>query len=87
MGIVPKETELSRHDPDVKPWDKCSPEEKKLYARMMEVFAGFLEHTDYNIGRLLQFLKDIGEFENTLIMVISVTEQALKVVLLDQLTR
>jgi arylsulfatase len=38
---------------------------------MMEVFAGFLEHTDYHIGRLFQFLKEIGEFENTLIMVIS----------------
>jgi arylsulfatase len=38
---------------------------------MMEVFAGYLEHTDHHIGRLLQFLKDIGEFENTLIMVIS----------------
>ena len=71
LGIVPKETELSRHDPDVKPWDQCTPEEKILYARMMGVFAGFLEHTDYHIGRLLQFLKDIGEFENTLIMVIS----------------
>ncbi|AKB24804.1 Arylsulfatase [Methanosarcina sp. MTP4] len=71
LGIVPKDAELSRHDPDVKPWEKCSPEEKKLYARMMEVFAGFLEHTDYHIGRLLQFLKDIGEFDNTLIMVIS----------------
>ncbi len=71
LGIVPKDAELSRHDPDVRPWDECSPEEKKLYARMMEVFAGFLEHTDYHIGRLLQFLKDVGEFENTLIMVIS----------------
>jgi arylsulfatase A-like enzyme len=71
LGIVPKDAELSRHDPDVRPWEECSPEEKKLYARMMEVFAGFLEHTDYHIGRLLQFLKDVGEFENTLIMVIS----------------
>lgn len=71
LGISPKDAELSRHDPDVKPWDQCSPEEKKLYTRMMEVFAGFLEHTDYHIGRLLQFLKDNGEFENTLIMVIS----------------
>ena len=71
LGVVPKDAKLSRHDPDVKPWEECSPEEKKLYARMMEVFAGFLEHTDYHIGRLLQFLKDIGEFENTLIMVIS----------------
>jgi len=71
LGIVPKDAKLSRHDPDVRPWEECSPEEKKLYARMMEVFAGFLEHTDYHIGRLLQFLKDTGEFENTLIMVIS----------------
>lgn len=71
MGIVPPDAELSRHDPDVKPWDQCSAEEKKLYARMMEVFAGFLSHTDYHIGRLLDFLKTIGEFENTLIMVLS----------------
>jgi arylsulfatase A-like enzyme len=71
LGIVPADAELSRHDPDVKPWDQCSPEERKLYARMMEVFAGFLTHTDHHIGRLLDFLKSIGEFENTLIMVIS----------------
>ena len=45
--------------------------EKRLYARMMEVFAGFLEHTDHYIGALTQFLKDIGEYENTLIMLIS----------------
>ncbi len=71
LGIVPADAELSRHDPDVKPWDECSPDEKKLYARMMEVFAGFLEHTDHHIGRLLDFLKTIGEFDNTLIMVLS----------------
>lgn len=71
LGIVPKDTELSRHDPDVKPWKDCSPDEKKLYARMMEVFAGFLTHADHHIGRLLDFLKSLNEFDNTLIMVIS----------------
>jgi arylsulfatase len=71
LGILPKDAELSRHDPDVKPWKDCFAEEKKLYARMMEVFAGFLTHTDYHTGRLLDFLKTIGEFDNTLIMVIS----------------
>jgi len=71
LGIVPKDAELSRHDPDVKPWDRCSPEEKKVYARMMEVFAGYLSHTDYQYGRLFEFLKSIGEWENTLIMYIS----------------
>jgi arylsulfatase A-like enzyme len=71
LGIVPQDAELSRHDPDVKPWEECSPKEQKLYARMMEVFAGFLEHTDHHIGRLLDFLKNLGEFEDTLIMVLS----------------
>jgi len=71
MGIIPEDAELSRHDPDVKPWDECAPEEKKLYARMMEVYAGFLSHTDHHIGRLLDFLKSIGEFDNTLIVLIS----------------
>jgi len=71
LGIVPQDAELSRHDPDVAPWDTLSDDEKKLYARMMEVYAGFLEHTDHQIGRLLDFLKNIDEFEDTLIMVIS----------------
>jgi len=71
LGIVPADAELSRHDPDVPNWDTLPPEEQKLYTRMMEVFAGFLSHTDHHIGRLIDFLKSIGEFENTLIMVIS----------------
>ncbi|MCW4029383.1 MAG: arylsulfatase [Candidatus Bathyarchaeota archaeon] len=71
LGIMPSNAELSRHDPDVKPWNECSAEEKKVYSRMMEVFAGYLSHTDYHIGRLLDFLKTIGEFDNTLIMVLS----------------
>jgi arylsulfatase len=71
LGIVPPDAELSRHDPDVKPWDECSAEERKLYARMMEVYAGFLEHTDHQFGRILDFLRTIDELDNTLIMVIS----------------
>jgi len=71
LGVVPKDAELSRHDPDVKPWDQCTPQEKKVYARMMEVFAGYLSHTDHQYGRLFEFLKSIGEWENTLIMYIS----------------
>ncbi|MCB0200996.1 MAG: arylsulfatase [Anaerolineae bacterium] len=71
LGIIPADAELSRHDPDVKPWDQCSADEKKLYARMMEVFAGFLTHTDHHIGRLLDFLAETGQLDNTLIMVLS----------------
>jgi arylsulfatase len=71
LGIIPKDAELSRHDPDVQDWDNLPEGEKKLYARMMEVFAGFLTHTDYHYGRLFEFLKTIGEWENTIIMFIS----------------
>ncbi len=71
LGVIPADAELSRHDPDVKPWDECTAEEQRLYARMMEVFAGFLTHTDHHIGRMLDFLKQTGEFDNTLIMVLS----------------
>jgi arylsulfatase len=71
LGLVPPNAKLSRHDPDVQDWTKLSADERRLYARMMEVFAGFLEHTDHHIGELIQFLKEIGEYENTLIMLIS----------------
>jgi len=71
LGVIPADCELSRHDPDVKPWDQCGAEERRLYARMMEVFAGFLEHTDHHIGRLLAFLRRIDAFENTLFVVVS----------------
>jgi len=71
LGLISKDATLSRHDPDVQDWDKLSVDERKLYARMMEVFAGFCEHLDHHIGELVAFLKDIGEYENTLIMVIS----------------
>ena len=71
LGLIPQDAELSRHDPDVQDWNTLTADEKKLYARMMEVFAGFLTHTDYQYGRLFEFLKTIGEWENTLIMFIS----------------
>jgi arylsulfatase len=71
QGIVPADAELSRHDPDVPRWDPLSADEKRLYARMMEVFAGFLSHTDHHIGRLTNFLEKLGELDNTIIMLIS----------------
>src|SRR5262249_38783007 len=71
MGIIPQNATLSRHDPDVQDWDKLPADERRLYARMMEVFAGYLEHTDHHIGRLINFLESTGELDNTLIMLIS----------------
>jgi arylsulfatase len=70
LGIFPADAELSPHDPDVPEWDSLNDEQKKLYARFMEVFAGFLEHCDHQFGRILQALEDIDELDNTLIMVV-----------------
>jgi arylsulfatase len=71
LGVMPADAELSRHDPDVPDWDSLPAEVRRLAARMMEVYAGFLSHTDHHIGRLLDFLKETGEFDNTLIMAVS----------------
>jgi len=71
LGVIPADAELSAHDPDVQDWDSLPDNERRLYARMMEVYAGFLEHTDHHIGRLIDFLDDLGELDNTIIMLIS----------------
>ena len=71
LGVMPKDAKLSRHDPDVQEWAKLPADERKLYARMMEVFAGFCEHMDHHVGRLIDFLDHLGELDNTLIMFIS----------------
>lgn len=71
MGIVPQNTVLPPRNPEIKAWDELKPEEKKLYARFQEVFAGYLTHCDENIGRLMGFLKEIGAFENTVFVIVS----------------
>jgi arylsulfatase len=71
LGVVPPDAVLSRHDPDVPEWDSLTPDARRLATRMMEVYAGFLSHTDHQIGRLLAYLKETGEFDNTLITVVS----------------
>src|SRR3954454_5924034 len=54
-----------------KPWDGLSAEERRLFARMAEVYAGFLSHADDQIGRLLDHLDEIGQLDNTIIVVVS----------------
>jgi arylsulfatase A-like enzyme len=56
---------------ETRPWDSLSDEEKRLFSRMAEVYAGFLSHADHQIGRLLDYLDDIGERENTIVVVVS----------------
>jgi arylsulfatase len=50
-------------------WDKLTPDEQKLYARFMEVYAGYLTYTDFEIGRLVNHLKETGQLDNTLIFI------------------
>lgn len=54
-----------------RPWETLSEDEKRLFSRMAEVFAGFLAHTDHHIGRLLDYLEDTGQLENTMVIVVS----------------
>ena len=70
LGIIPPDTELTER-PDLFPaWDSLSETQKKLYARQMEVFAGFSENADWNVGRLLDAIDDLGESDNTLVFYI-----------------
>ena len=71
MGIIPANAVLpARNDADPA-WDSLRPDEKKVYARFMATYAGFLEHADEQVGRLIEFLKSSGQYDNTIIFVMS----------------
>ncbi|HYN35212.1 MAG TPA: arylsulfatase [Ilumatobacteraceae bacterium] len=70
LGVVPPDTELTER-PDFFPaWDTLTDSEKKLYARQMEVFAGYSENADWNIGRLIDEVEKMGDLDNTLVIYI-----------------
>ena len=87
MGIVPENTVLAPmnsmadatssdgtpwpESDKVEPWDGLSDDAKRVFARMAEVFAGFVSYTDHELGRLLDFLEDLGELDNTIFVVTS----------------
>lgn len=71
LGIIPQNTQLPPSNPGVKPWNELTENEKKWFARLQEVFAGFLEHTDYQIGRLINTLKELNIYDDTIIVVVS----------------
>jgi len=87
LGILPQSTELSPMNPlaslksvdgkpfpvgdTVRPWDSLTADEKRLFARMAEVYAGYCSYADHEIGRLIDHLETTGELDNTLIVVIS----------------
>jgi arylsulfatase A-like enzyme len=69
LGIIPANAILPDRNPNIKAWEQLSPEEKKLYARFMEIYAGYLTYTDYEVGRLINHLKEINQLDNTLVFV------------------
>ena len=71
LGIVPTDIELSPRPPWVPAWDELAPEDQKVAARFMECFAGFLSHTDDQIGRLLAHLEASGDADNTIVVLVS----------------
>lgn len=68
MGVIPEDAELTPRPEEIPAWDTLTADQKRLYARMMEVFAGFTAHTDHEIGRLIESLRETGEYDNTLIV-------------------
>ena len=71
MGIIPEGTELAPRNPGVKPWNELTENEKKFALRLQEAYAGFLDHTDHHIGRLISFLEAMGDLDNTIIFLLS----------------
>jgi len=70
LGVIPQDTELTER-PDLFPaWDSLTDEQKRLYVRQMEVYAGYQENADWNVGRLLDEIEAMGDLENTLIFYI-----------------
>ncbi|MGH8585086.1 MAG: arylsulfatase [Gammaproteobacteria bacterium] len=71
LGVVPQDTALTPRPMELEAWDSLSAEAKKLYARHMETFAGFLAHTDYHVGRLVQAVEQGPHADNSLIIYIA----------------
>jgi arylsulfatase len=70
-GIVPPDTELTGRPEGVEAWDDLNETQKKVYAHMMEVYAGFAEHTDAQVMRLIEALEDVGIYDDTLFIYIA----------------
>ena len=70
LGVIPVNAQLTPRPKELPAWDSLSPDDQKIYAHEMEVFAGFLAYTDHEVGRLINAIDQIGELDNTLIFYI-----------------
>jgi arylsulfatase A-like enzyme len=71
LGLFPEGTQMSARPHWVPAWDEISAEDRRVSARFMECFAGFLSHADAQIGRVFQFVRDMGEWDNTVVVAVS----------------
>ncbi len=67
LGVIPADAELTARHTEIAAWDDMPDELKPVLARQMEVYAGFLEHTDHHVGRLIDAIEDLGVLDNTLV--------------------
>lgn len=71
LGVVPASTKLTPRPAEIPAWDSLTADQKRLFARQMETFAGFAEHTDHEVGRLVRAIEDLGEMDNTLVFYVA----------------
>ena len=68
VGILPAGATLDGFEPSVEPWSNLSPEEQRRYSRAQEIFAGMFEYLDMSIGRVVEYLEESGQLDNTVIV-------------------
>ena len=71
LGLVPAGAELSDRDPDVPLWEPLGEDAKRMYTRQMEVFGGFMSQTDHHIGRVIDFIEQLGRLDDTIVICLS----------------
>ena len=72
LGVIPQDTKMEPWPTKIlKNWDDCTPEEKKLFIKQVEIFAAYEAYNDYEIGRVIQAIEDMGKLDNTLIIFIN----------------
>lgn len=71
LGVIPTNATLTPWPDELARWESLTPDEKKLFERQVEVYAAYLAYTDYEIGRVIQAIEDMGKLDNTLIVYVS----------------
>lgn len=71
LGLVPQATQLAPRNPGVRAWDELAPAERQVAARLQEAYAAFMEHADTQLGRFIDYLAAIGEYDNTVFVLLS----------------